>query len=136
MLVKPPPSVPITLSLSSDLRIWLKDRRSATDQKIPATQLHGHNIDPTYHNRHRYCRQASGGVTPKGNRVTSSCQSLRRIPSMLHKVTPLRRIQDSHTNAHASCVLYHGKWQVVVSKSNTRLCNMLLMVPYRIAVCK
>ena len=48
MLVKPPPSGPKTLSLSTDLRIWQKDRPSATAKKIPATQLHGHNIDPTY----------------------------------------------------------------------------------------
>ena len=48
VLVKPHPSGPNTLPCLTDLRIWQKDRRSATDQKIPASQLLGHNIDTTY----------------------------------------------------------------------------------------
>ena len=137
MLVTPPHSGPKNLFLPTDLRIWQKDRRSATDQKIPVTQLlwsqHRSNV-PTI-----VTDTAAGQVEVLLQRAIGRLQldnyynEYHPCYTRSHHCNAYKfRIQD----AHASCVLYHGKWQALVSKSNTRLCNMLCTITYRIAVCK
>ena len=62
VLVLPLPVGHKTHSLSMDLHIHQKERQSATDQKILSLIFMATTFIQLSQNRHRYNRQASGGV--------------------------------------------------------------------------
>ena len=101
VLVLPLPVGPRTHSLSMDLRIHQDDRRSPTAQKIFPLIFMATTFIQLSQNRHRYNRQASGGVYSNG------------IIEWQHKSTTTTNIThttlDSTTVTHTRYVFCHDK---------------------------